>query len=259
MRKTNFNFLSKRKQLVYEQLARSYREQVPNKSNIWVPFTKKLVDSKIALVSLTGAYLKDQKPFTEDQEEDDYSYREIPIVFSKEDLSFQCVGWESSEVNEDFNIVLPVERLILLQKEGLIGKIDDDFYSFSGYNGDRETLSKSVKTLSRKLLNSETDGVLLIPASATCSETASLIASMIEGKGIATVVLSLFYEQSVVLRPPRTAFINFPFGRTLGQANRIALQTAILRDTLRLFEKVKSPGEIIPLNFIWSHGTIPDW
>jgi len=37
------------------------------------------------------------------------------------------------------------------------------------------------------------------------------------------------------------------------------LHTAILRDTLRLFEKAKTPGEVICLSYIWSFGTVPNW
>jgi hypothetical protein len=63
----------------------------------------------------------------------------------------------------------------------------------------------------------------------------------------------------MILAPPRSAFINFPFGRILGKANHVTLHTAILRDTLRLFEKAKIPGEIFNLNFIWSCGKVPNW
>ncbi len=268
MRKTNFTWLPKRKQLFYEQMARSYRALEPQKHTDWAPFTEKMIDSKITLISIAGAYLKNQKPFTVEENKSDYDYREINIDFKKEDLCLYPVDWEPSESEEDINVILPAERLILLQKEGLIGKIDDTTYSFSGYNSNRELLTKSIDKLINTLKQSqETDtgsvtannGALIIPASALSSETACLIASQMESKGISTAVLSLFYEQALILSPPRCAFINFPFGRPIGKANHITLHTAVLRDTLRLFEKAKSPGLLINLNFIWSFGNIPDW
>jgi len=268
MRKTDFTFLPRRKQLLYEQMARLYRAQEPQKHTDWAPFPEKMLDSKITLISVAGAYLKNQQPFTADENESDYEYREINTGFNKEDLLLYPIDWDQSEAKKDLNVVIPAERLILLQKEGLIGKIDDKIYSFSGYNSNRKLLTKSVNKLINTLKESQKSdvasvvkntGALIIPASALSSETACLIASQMEAKGISTAVLSLFYEQALVLSPPRCAFINFPFGRPIGKANHITLHTAVLRDTLRLFEKAKSPGLLINFNFIWSFGTIPDW
>jgi hypothetical protein len=81
----------------------------------------------------------------------------------------------------------------------------------------------------------------------------------LEKKELPTVILTTFYEQALALAPPRCAFINFPFGRPFGKANHVTLHTAILRDTLRLFEKAKTPGEVICLSYIWSFGTVPNW
>jgi hypothetical protein len=278
MRKTKFTTLTARKQFLYEQKVRSYRRQDPLPPAAWTPFGKKLLDSKITLISVAGAYLDAQTPFTAEGKGSDFQYRELSLNIKPEELKFFALDWESSETSVDFNTVLPVERIILLQKEGLIGKVDDTIYSFSGYhcnpalinksvkekiaeekNNEWVLLKKNLKAMISKLKDNESDGALLIPASCETSETASLIAREVEAAGISTVVLSLFYEQALVLNPPRCAFINFPFGRTLGKANHIALHTAILRDTLRLFEKSKTPGDIINLNFIWSHGEIPDW
>ena len=259
MRKTDFSFLPAKKRIVYEQTATLYMEQIPRKNTIWSPFQKKLLESKITLISIAGAYLRNQVPFTKKERDDDYDFREIPTGFSRANLKFYPLGWEPSEAKDDLNVVIPIERLILLQKEGLIGKIDETVYSFVGYNKKREILSKNINKIARAVHKSGSDGVFIVPASSIGSETACLIASMIEAKGIATVAISLFREQAVAFCPPRTAFINFPFGRTLGMANKIALQTAILRDTLRIFEKAKSPGEIVNLNYVWPSGIIPDW
>ncbi len=231
----------------------------PTKNTEWVPFDKKLLESKIAFISVAGAYLKDQKPFAATEADSDYDFRTINIDFNPEELQFQPIDWEPSEVREDFNTVFPIERLILLQKEGLIGKLHDEIYSFSGYNAKRELLLKNVDKIARKLSSETTDGALIIPTSCMSSETACIIALRLEAKGISSVVLSHFYEQALILSPPRCAFIDFPFGRTLGKAKHITLHTAILRDTLRLFERAKSPGAVLSLNFIWSYEDVPDW
>jgi D-proline reductase (dithiol) PrdB len=259
MKETDFSFLPNNKKLIYEQIARSYRERGPQTSFAWTPFTRRLIDSKIALISVVGGYLKGQKPFTKRGKDSDYEFREININFDKKHLKFLQLDWETSEAKKDFNVVLPIERLVLLQKEGAIGKIDNTVYSFSGHNENRGLIKKSINKLTKRLKKSEVDGALIVPTSTKTGETAGIIASQIEKESISTVMLSLFYEQALFLSPPRCSFINFPFGRTFGPANQITLHTAILRDTLRLFEKVKSPNSLITFNYIWPNGTIPDW
>jgi len=259
MRKTNFSFLPESKRFFYEQWARSFRIQLPQKHDIWAPFTSKLLESKIALVSVTGAYLEGQKPFTNEDIARNYEYREIPLDFNRPDLHFMAHDWEASEALLDPNVIMPVDRLILLQKEGMIGKIHDPIYSFSGFNSHSEHLKKNVQKLAKSLKGNEPQGILIIPCSAVTSQTAVAIATELETVGFPTAMLSLFYEQAVILAPPRCAFINFPFGRTLGKPNHVTLHTAILRDTLRLFEKAKSPGMLLGLNYIWSCGEIPVW
>jgi len=259
MKKTDFSFLPEKKQLLYEQLARSYRIKERQKNILWTPFEGKLIDSKIALISVAGAYLKGGKTFTKDSSNQNYNYLAIDINFNRDNLEFMALDWETSEADKDFNVVLPIERLVLLQKEGLIGKVNENLFSFSGTNDNRDLLSKSIKKLSKQMEKEECRGALIIPCSAKTAETACLIANQLEACNLSTVLLTPFYEQALVMSPPRCAFINFPFGRILGNAEHITLHTAILRDTLRLFEKAKIPGEILSLNFIWSHGKVPNW
>jgi len=102
----------------------------------------------------------------------------------------------------------------------------------------------------------ENQGALIIPVSPMTSEAACKMAQQIEKAGISTVLLTPFYEQALIYSPPRCAFVNFPFGRVFGPAKKVTLQTAVLRELLKLFEKLKIPGEILNLNFIWSFGEV---
>ncbi|MBU0713522.1 hypothetical protein KJ762_08380 [bacterium] len=259
MKKTDFSFLPDKKQLHYEQMARSYRINERQKNTAWTNFEGKLIESKIALISVCGAYLKSEKAFTGGANEQNYAYQPIDINFDRDDLEFMALDWETSEVALDINVVLPIDRLVLLQKEGLIGKINDNLFSFSGVNENRDLLDKSIKKLIKELKKEECHGALIIPCSAKTAETACLIASQVEAAKISTALLTPFYEQALIMSPPRCAFINFPFGRVLGKSKHVTLHTAILRDTLRLFEKAKVPGDILNLNFIWSYEKIPNW
>jgi len=259
MKKTDFSFLPEKKQLFYEQMARSYRIKERQRNTPWTNFKEKLIESKIALISVCGAHLKSEKAFTREPNDQNYTCQFIDINFDRDDLAFMALDWQTSEVEKDINVVLPIDRLVLLQKEGLIGKINEYLFSFSGANEHRNLLDKSINKLVKQLMKDECDGALIIPCSAKTAETACLIASYLETSNMSTALLTPFYEQALIMSPPRCAFINFPFGRILGKANHVTLHTAILRDTLRLFEKAKVPGEILNMNFIWSYDKIPNW
>ncbi len=258
MRKTNFSFYQRTKQFVYEQMARNYREQESVKKVPWTPFEEKLLESKIALITVSGAYDKESEAFTKKEKNSDYEYQEIDIKTDPANIDFLPLDWNTSEAKKDINVILPSEHLILLHKEGIIGEIDDKIYSFAGYFEKKLYLQKSIETLAETLKKNNNHGALIIPVSPITAEAACHIANGIEKLGVSTVLISPFYEQALVHTPPRCAFINFPFGRIFGPANKITLQTAILRDLLRLFEKSKIPGEILNMNFIWSFGDILD-
>ncbi|MBO8132042.1 MAG: hypothetical protein H0Z29_11120 [Candidatus Marinimicrobia bacterium] len=259
MRRSNFDYLPQNKRIIYEQMARIYREQLPFRNVVWTPFQKKLVDSTIAFISVAGVYHKDDKPFTNEGKSENYEYRIINSRVKSNQLRYVNIDWEDSEAKEDINVICPIERLILLQKEGFVGKIYENVYSFAGFNENRELLEKNIKRMIRELKKGKVDGAIVIPVSATTGETACIISRLIEESKIPTATLTLFYEQALTFSLARCAFINFPFGRPLGKAHHISLHTAILRDILRMLEKMKLVGEIINLNYIWSWGEIPEW
>lgn len=67
-----------------------------------------------------------------------------------------------------------------------------------------------------------------------CNQSVGLIASVIEKAGIPTVGLSLLREVTEKVRPPRTLFVPFPFGYTLGEPNQPELQQRVISASLEL-------------------------
>jgi len=51
---------------------------------------------------------------------------------------------------------------------------------------------------------------------------------------------------------PRSAAIEYPYGRPVGQVGDRESQRAVLLKTLEVLEKAKAPGEVWHLPFIWS-------
>jgi len=59
------------------------------------------------------------------------------------------------------------------------------------------------------------------------------------------------------VKPPRSAFLNFPLGRQCGKPNNAGLQMSILKATLDVLVNASTPGEIVDLPFEW--GFPFDW
>ena len=78
-----------------------------------------------------------------------------------------------------------------------------------------------------------------------------LAARLIEENGFATIVLTPMPEFHNSVGIPRTAALEYPFGRMLGQVNDVEGQREVLRETLAALENADKPGTIRHLPFVW--------
>lgn len=69
--------------------------------------------------------------------------------------------------------------------------------------------------------------------------------------------MSVMLDITRLVKPPRTAFLDFPPGHTTGPPFNPALQRGIVRDALALLESVQVSGTIQPLAYTWPEGE--DW
>jgi hypothetical protein len=79
-----------------------------------------------------------------------------------------------------------------------------------------------------------------------------LIAREIEAAGIPTLSMTSAFSITRAVNPPRAAFLDFPLGHTTGKAHDPAGQRQILRDALRVFERLETPGQIEELRYTWA-------
>lgn len=78
-----------------------------------------------------------------------------------------------------------------------------------------------------------------------------LLARVFEREGIPTVGLTSALDVTERVRPPRSAFLNFPLGNQVGPPDDPRLQRAILRDALELLSTARDPGTVVPLPYEW--------
>ena len=76
-------------------------------------------------------------------------------------------------------------------------------------------------------------------------------ARYLEEREFSTIVLSPTPEFHREVGIPRTAAIEYPFGRTLGAVGDRKGQREVLLAALSALERARRPGEIIHLPFIW--------
>jgi len=78
-----------------------------------------------------------------------------------------------------------------------------------------------------------------------------LAARVLEEAGFSTVVLTPTPEFHRLVGIPRSAAIEYPYGRPIGEVGDREGQRKVLLETLSVLEKVKEPGEIRHLSFTW--------
>ena len=78
-----------------------------------------------------------------------------------------------------------------------------------------------------------------------------LAARFLEEAGLSTVVLNPTPEFNRLVGVPRTAAIEYPYGRPAGQVGDSAGQRQVLLATLSVLETAQRPGEIQHLPFSW--------
>ncbi len=78
-----------------------------------------------------------------------------------------------------------------------------------------------------------------------------MAARFLEEKGLSTLVLSPTWEFHRAVGIPRTAAIEYPYGRPVGQVRDPDGQKRVLIEALSIFEKAKTPGEVFHLPFTW--------
>jgi hypothetical protein len=82
-------------------------------------------------------------------------------------------------------------------------------------------------------------------------QSVGLIAREIEEAAIPTVYLGSCRFMMSQVKPPRSAFINFPLGRQCGRPHDVDLQTRILKDSLSVLVTARTPGNIVDLQYEW--------
>jgi D-proline reductase (dithiol) PrdB len=96
----------------------------------WTPLRRPLAEARLALVTTAGLHLRGDRPFTGG----DPTFRTIPATASGGEIiqSHASIGFDRSGIQQDLNIVFPIDRMRELTDQREIGSLGPRFFSFMG-------------------------------------------------------------------------------------------------------------------------------
>ena len=139
---------------------------------VWTPFLKRLAESRIALLTSAGIYLKVSHPsFDLDAERarpewGDPTWRSIPADTRAEDLGVAHLHINDEDVLADPEIALPMRLLARLAEEGVVGGVVDQNVAVMGYQERnlRDWQATTAPAIVANLVEQGADGLVLAPA-----------------------------------------------------------------------------------------------
>lgn len=145
--------------------------QMPELGEIpWTPMKKPLAQARFALVTSAGVYVKSQQePFDLEGERKnplwgDPTYRSIPSGVQQDQIGVAHLHINSEDIEQDINIVLPVQRFQELAEAGEIGSLAPQHYSFMGYQAnDDEWRERYGPEVAQRMIEEEVDAALITP------------------------------------------------------------------------------------------------
>lgn len=151
--------------LKYRAFMRLYRYRRVD----WTPgavLTKPLSEVRVAAITSAGYYPPDEPPFDPSIRGGDPSYRIVP---ARADLDALRIGnrsdaFDSSGIEADKNLALPLDRLRDLERDRLIGAVAPRHFSIMGsITAPGRLVSRTAPEIAAMLHEDRVEAVLLTP------------------------------------------------------------------------------------------------
>jgi len=126
----------------------------------WTPLKRPLSKATVALVTTGGVHLCSDKPFLL---KSDATFRAIPRTATSADLCITHEHYDRRDAERDLNLIFPLQRLLELEAEGIVGRVADMHYGLGFTDNPHELLLPGHK-VGTMLAQAGVDLVLLVPA-----------------------------------------------------------------------------------------------
>ncbi len=136
----------------------------------WTPLSKPVSQTTLSLVTSAGISLKSDPPFDMEREKreptwGDRSFRAIPKQATEKDISVNHLHVNTSYIQQDIHVILPLSRMAEFEEEGIIGRLAPTSYSFYGFQWENlDFLKEAIDPISKRMKSEGVGAVLLTPA-----------------------------------------------------------------------------------------------
>ena len=130
-------------------------EQIP-----WTPLKQPLSAATVAIITTGGVHCCADTPFNPNS---DSTYRAIPRTATASDLCITHERYDRRDAARDLNLVFPLERLLELEAEEIVGRVADIHYGL-GFTDNPQDLILVGHTIGSLLAQARVDLALLVPA-----------------------------------------------------------------------------------------------
>ncbi|HEC08383.1 MAG TPA: hypothetical protein ENI86_02310 [Acidimicrobiales bacterium] len=162
----SYAFLPRAFRTIYE--AEPWADHEP----AWAPFEPPVGEARVALLSSAGIHLLDgQEPFDVERERreptwGDPTLRVIPAGVTQEGIGVTHLHIDTSDIEADINVALPVHRLAELAAEGMIGEASPVNFSVMGYQEHGAATWRDVTgpEIAARCHAADIDALILAPA-----------------------------------------------------------------------------------------------
>jgi len=128
----------------------------------FVRVSKPLSESRLGMITTAGTYLQGQLAY---YYQDDTSIREIPSDASISKIRFSHITENYLvEARQDPNTVFPLQSLKVLEEEGFIGELAEEYLScMGGIYSQRRVVDELIPNLETAIEKQKLDLLLLVP------------------------------------------------------------------------------------------------
>ena len=127
----------------------------------FVPLEKKVSESRLALVASGGIYVEGQVAF---HFKDDLSFRVVDTGTPTDKLRATHFAYDLTDARRDPNVVFPLDTLSALVRDGTLGALAKNAYTFmGGIYSSRKVRESLAPAITARLVEDQVDLVLLVP------------------------------------------------------------------------------------------------
>jgi D-proline reductase (dithiol) PrdB len=126
----------------------------------WTPLRRPLAQATVAIVTTGGIHLCTDAPF---DLHSDASFRAVPRSATQAELCITHEHYDRRDAARDPNLIFPLQRLLELETEGIVGRVADVHYAF-GFARDPHDLLAPGRKVGTLLAQAHVDLAVLVPA-----------------------------------------------------------------------------------------------